>query len=137
MAKPQSTGAAAPAKAKAEAQPKQPKEKKPTRQERIRQATEGREFVYVEQRTGHFTCICGGKGSKAHVVRDVGSNEELLVGTTCLKYTGVALPRKPRGRKPSQAGEEEGEETAGAQEGEGEGEEPDPLASIVGEGEEE
>lgn len=77
-------------------------EKKPpslTRAQKIQQAVDaGKPFSYVGKRTVPFTCICGGKGKNAIVLKDK-SGKEVLVGNTCLKYTSVVIPKPPRKQK--------------------------------------
>lgn len=74
-----------------------------TRKAKIARATKGHKFTLVSPDVikGAFTCICGGKGSKAYKVKDEGGHT-LLVGATCLEHCGIKLP-KPE-KKPKAAG---------------------------------
>ena len=88
------------AKGKSEQKKKAPKL---TRQQKIQKAVdEGKPFSFVEKRKEPFQCICGGKGSNAVVLKDK-NGKEVLVGSTCVKYTGVTIPRKPKKKKKTPA----------------------------------
>lgn len=89
------------------APPAQPKQLN-TRAAKIEAATKGHTFTLVspDPVVGEFTCICGGKGKRAFVVKNEKGNK-IKVGATCLAHCGVELPKKEkaaanlrRGRKP-------------------------------------
>lgn len=67
------------------------------RREKISQAVQlGSPFVYVGTRkTDKFECICGSTGKNAIVLKDK-DGKEVLVGNTCIKYTGVPRPEKEK-----------------------------------------
>ena len=67
------------------------------RQEKIKQAlADGSPFTYKENRTlPEFTCICGAQGKNAIVLLDK-NGQEVMVGSNCLKHTGVTVPKQQR-----------------------------------------
>lgn len=56
----------------------------------------GSPFTYKAVRPGvPFQCICGAEGKNAIVLLDK-DEKEVLVGSNCLRYTGVELPARER-----------------------------------------
>jgi hypothetical protein len=71
------------------------------RQAKIAAAIVNKTFALRELRNGQpFSCICGAEGKNAIVLiaidKTTGAQTEMLVGSTCLKYTGITLPKQPR-----------------------------------------
>ncbi|HDY90352.1 MAG TPA: hypothetical protein ENH82_19815 [bacterium] len=88
-------------KGKSEAKKKTPSL---SRTQKIQAAVDaGKPFSYVGKKTEPFQCICGGKGKNAIVLKDK-AGKEVLVGNTCLKHTGVVVPKAAR--KPKETPED-------------------------------
>jgi len=67
------------------------------RMARILAFTQGKTFKLAQptQVDGPFTCICGGPGKHAWVVKDQ-RGRKTKVGTKCLFYCGLTPPKKVR-----------------------------------------
>ena len=73
------------------------------RQDQIATALLNKTFEFKELRSGQqFFCICGAEGKNAIVLKATdtvtGETSEVLVGSSCLKHTGVTVPKQPRAK---------------------------------------